>query len=362
MLWALFLIVIFIGGTGALIYLVTRFHKFSFIKNIEKKSKFLSWLAAALPVLLLASIIFYNTFAASVVVLHTALFFILSDLGELIIRKIRKKEKSQKYYAGVVAIVLTAAIMAGAFFCAWHVFRTHYEFNTVKDVGNIRVAMIADAHLGITLDGGRFAQQMERIDKENADVLIINGDFVDDDSKRDDMVQACAALGRMKTPVVFVWGNHDRGYYNNRDFTGEELMDELTRNGVTILKDEAILINDTFYVVGREDRRDQDRATVEELLAPLDKSKYIVTADHQPGNFDEEHEFGADLVLSGHTHGGHIWPSGYFAYWTGENDGIWGLYTRGDTNCVVTSGISGWAIPFKTGTYSEYVIIDVYGK
>ena len=358
-LWALFVGFMGIGGLAAIIYLVTRFHRFSFIRKIP--NRFVSWLAACVPVLLMASVVFYEKFTMIVIMLHCALCFILCDLGSAIYRRKTGKAKGEKYWAGLVALIVTAIILTAAWFCAYHVFRVHYEFNTVKNAGDIRVVLIADSHLGVTLDGERFAGQMERIDAEGADALIICGDFVDDDSSRTDLEIACKALGRMKTPVYYIYGNHDRGYSNYRDFDGVYLARCLQENGVTILRDESVLVDDRFYIVGREDRMHTDRASLTELLTPLDHSKYIVVADHQPGEFDEEASLGADLVLSGHTHGGHVWPSGYFGYWFGVNDGIWGLYDHGDTHCIVTSGISGWAIPFKTGTFSEYVIIDIHG-
>jgi hypothetical protein len=66
-----------------------------------------------------------------------------------------------------------------------------------------------------------------------------------------------------------------------------------------------------------------------------------------------------DLVLSGHTHGGHLFPIGPISIRLGMNDLVYGTEKRGDVTFLVTSGISGWAIPFKTGTFSEYVVIDI---
>jgi len=70
----------------------------------------------------------------------------------------------------------------------------------------------------------------------------------------------------------------------------------------------------------------------------------------------------ADLVLSGHTHGRHIFPAGLIGLISGANDKVYGAEHIDNTDFVVTSGISGWAIPFKTGTISEYVVIDINQK
>ena len=67
----------------------------------------------------------------------------------------------------------------------------------------------------------------------------------------------------------------------------------------------------------------------------------------------------ADLVVSGHTHGGQLFPATYVGEWFGINDRTYGHENRNGTDFIVTSGISDWEIQFKTGTKSEYVMIDV---
>ena len=69
-----------------------------------------------------------------------------------------------------------------------------------------------------------------------------------------------------------------------------------------------------------------------------------------------------DLVFSGHTHGGQFFPINYLGEWTGLNDKTYGLYHSGNTDFIVTSGISDWAIKFKTGCVSEFVIMDIEGR
>jgi predicted MPP superfamily phosphohydrolase len=69
-----------------------------------------------------------------------------------------------------------------------------------------------------------------------------------------------------------------------------------------------------------------------------------------------------DMVLSGHTHGGQLFLFNNMGEWTGENAKTYGLAKKDQTNFIVTSGISDWAIKFKTGCRSEYVVIDIKGK
>ena len=69
-----------------------------------------------------------------------------------------------------------------------------------------------------------------------------------------------------------------------------------------------------------------------------------------------------DLVLSGHTHCGQLFPFNWVGEWIGANDSVYGHTQQGNANFIVTSGLSSWAIQFKTGTKSEYVVIDILPK
>ncbi|MBQ7285249.1 MAG: metallophosphoesterase, partial [Alphaproteobacteria bacterium] len=194
------------------------------------------------------------------------------------------------------------------------------------------------------------------------------GDYVDDDTTKEDMISATEALGQLKTKygIYFVFGNHDKGYYGpeHRGFSVKELIDELTQNDIKILLDESVLINNSFYVIGRQDYsavKEQGglRKSIKELIKNLDKSKYMIVLDHQPTEYDEQADAKVDLVLSGHTHGGQLFPFNQVGKLIKANDLVYGHEKRQNTDFIVTSGISDWAIKFKTGTKSEFVIIDI---
>ena len=201
----------------------------------------------------------------------------------------------------------------------------------------------------------------EAVSRTDPHLLVITGDnvygeFDDSGAQNRAFVKF---IDSFRIPWATVFGNHDNGYYNYRDFTSDELRSALEQNGVTILEDESVQIRDGLYLVGRQDAGVPQRADAQTLTAALDPASYIIMADHQPNDYANEAESGADLVLSGHTHGGHIFPAGQIGLLTGVNDRIYGTETRGSTSFFVTSGISGWAIPFKTGTFSEICIIDI---
>ena len=275
-------------------------------------------------------------------------------------------------YAGVAAILVTVLYLGIGFVQANHVWQTNYTVTTEKNVGSLRVALLADSHVGTTFNGEGLAKHIARIQAQEPDVVIIAGDFVDEGTSKAEMIAACQALGQLDTPygVYYVFGNHDKGLYANgqRGYDADDLIAALQKNGVTVLQDESVLIDSRFYLVGRQDASEEldfggSRAKISDLTKDLNQDTYTIVLDHQPNDYDAEAEAKADLVLSGHTHGGQMIPLMQFIRWFHiGDDNVYGLERRDHTDFLVTSGISDWAVLFKTGCRSEYVIIDIQGQ
>ena len=354
-----FALILAMAAAGA-VYVICRFHKLRFVHRIAEKSRLLAWLACLLPIAACAGFLAVNVYGFVIALVHLIVIWLLCDAIGWVLCRIRGKRPG-RYLAGTVALAFTALYLGVGWFNAHHVFITRYEFTTEKALGQecLRIALMADAHLGVTQNGASFTRQMERLQEYAPDVVVIAGDFVDDDSKKADMLAASDALGALDAPVYFICGNHDKGYFTYRNFTARELEDALRRNGVIILADETAALTEGIAVIGRRDRSDRGRLDMQVLTAGLAPEKYQILLDHQPNDYDNEAAAGVDLVLSGHTHGGHLWPAGQIGLWMGANDRRYGTERRGNTTFVVTSGISGWAIPFKTVTFSEMVIIDI---
>ena len=211
--------------------------------------------------------------------------------------------------------------------------------------------MFSDSHIGTTFNGDGFYKEMEKLSKIDSDFVFIVGDYIDDDTSEEDLRKACEG----KYGVYYVYGNHDRGYNSERS---KILRYELEKNNVHILVDEVVEFNN-FYLIGRNDKR-YPRHSIDDLIEGLD-DRYKIVLNHQPNDYDNE-QGKVDLVLSGHTHGGQMLPLGLIGTISGSNDMEYGLKEINNTNFIVTSGISCWAVQFKTGTKSEYVIIDIKNK
>ena len=373
-LWAVLMAVLFAAFIGGIFYLISRLRKFQWLRKAAGGKKKLEILLGAVIVIIPAAIIWvaWGQMNAIICILHLIVFWAVSDGIFALVRKSRKKE-FKRYYAGITAIVFTIIYLAAGWYSAHHVWEKNYTIETDKAVGNFRVALLSDSHTGTTFHGDGFAEHMKEIEKQNPDVVLVAGDFVDDDTTKEDMIRCCQALGEMKTTygVFYVFGNHDKGYYPSdyRGYTGDDLIAELEKNGVTVLQDQNVLIDNRVYIIGRQDRSEDvekgnGRADMETLTKNLDDSKFSIVMDHQPDDYEAQTASGVDLVVSGHTHGGQLFPLMNIENLTGlgGDDKVYGYEKRDNTNFIVTSGISDWAIKFKTGCRSEYVLIDIQGE
>ncbi len=370
-LWLLLLIFLLVASIAGVVYLTSRIRKFGFISKISKGSRkkeiILSIIICVVPVIVIG--LMWGYMNAIICLLHLIVFCIVI---ELIFNLVTKKRKFKRYYAGIITVVFTVVYLSAGWYLAHNVWQTDYTIKTDKKVGNIKVAVIADSHTGTTFHGEGFAKHLKEIEKQNPDVLLIVGDFVDDDTTKEDMISCCKALGNMKTTygVYYVFGNHDKGYYSPeyRGYDGDDLVEQLKANKVTVLQDENILVDNRFYIIGRQDRSEEvekknGRKDMTQLVQGLDESKFSIVMDHQPCDYENQAKSGVDLVVSGHTHGGQLFPLMTIENLTKvADDRVYGYEKRENTNFVVTSGISDWAIKFKTGCKSEYVIINIQGK
>ena len=306
-----------------------------------------------------------NMMNAVVCLIHLVLFWMLSDFAAFVAGRIRKKQPAYSL-AGAAAMILCVLWLAGGWVADHHVWEKDYTFETAKVARETRLVQISDVHMGATFHADGFRRHLERISALKPDLVVVTGDFVDDDTSREDMLGACRALGQLDAPwgVFFVFGNHDRGYWDasKRGWTGDELRAALLEAGVTVLEDETAEAGESILIAGRKDRSAEQRGgreSASELLSDADRSRYIVMLDHQPHDFDAEAEAGADLVLCGHTHGGQFIPINHVGEWLGENALCYGHERRQDTDFIVSSGISNWTFRFKTGCRSEYVLITL---
>ena len=353
----------------ALSYLGTRVPKFftsDLVAGWTKMQTFLICSWTVIGLMALATFCF-NFINAIICAIYVAMIWAVSDFIFWILQKFFQIS-FQHYYAGWTAIIASIAILLTGWYLNHHAWQVDYVVKTSKKIEPLKIVMFADSHIGTTFGAKGFKKHLKKMQLQNPDIVVVVGDYVDDSTTKEDMVKSTQLLGQIKTKygIYFVFGNHDKGYYGaaHRGFSAQDLKNELTKNGIIVLQDETVQFNDAFYLIGRRDFSEVNekrlgRQSMDELIKDLDKDKYMIVLDHQPADYENQAKSGVDLVLSGHTHCGQLFPFNWVGKWIGVNDSVYGYERRDKTDFIVTSGISNWAIKFKTGTKSEYVVIDV---
>ena len=371
-MWIAILVIAVVLLIASALYTINCFSRFGFVRKLAGQSKMKARIAGLVFTAAIVCVLTLTMGAVNMAIclIHLLIFFGIADIITLIVRKIRKSEKKpESFIGGYIALGSAVVYLLAGFYLTNNVWEKDYKLSTSKSVSGLKIIQFADSHVGTTFDGEGLNKYIDMMNEKDPDVVVITGDFVDDDTDRKNMLAACAAVGRLKTKygVYYCFGNHDKGYYgdDHRGYTTDDLVAELEKNGVTVLEDESVLVNDSFYIIGRADKSEElvgrggGRKPMDELIEDLDKSKYMIVLDHQPNDYSAEAAAGVDLVLSGHTHGGQLLPINPVGEWIGANDKTYGYEKRENTDFIVTSGISDWAIAFKTGCRSEYVEINV---
>lgn len=262
----------------------------------------------------------------------------------------------QKWAGSITLLLLIVLIGYGSYNAYSPVVRT-YDLQIDKEAGGLdqfKIVMSADMHFGL-LSGSAHAKRMvAQIQALQPDLVLYPGDIIDDDLDAYLASGIDEIISEINAPygVYASLGNHDK-------FNGpiEELIEVIEQNNIQVLYDETITINDQFTLIGRKDRIESDRASLDELMDGLDHSLPLILLDHQPFDLDIAMDNGVDLMLSGHTHRGQVAPAHLITQAMYEND--WGHLQKGSFHSVVTSGFGFWGPPIRIGSRSEVVLINV---
>jgi predicted MPP superfamily phosphohydrolase len=223
---------------------------------------------------------------------------------------------------------------------------------------DLNIVMVSDIHLGIRIGNNRVRKMIQEINELKPDLVIIAGDIVDTEIEpfiNNNMAEEFSKI-KAKYGTFATLGNHDLIKGN-----GDIITEELRKNGVIVLRDEAFLVNDSFYVIGRDDsvinRLGSTRDTLKNIIKDIDKSKFQIVIDHTPNSINESREVGVHLHFSGHTHRGQIAPCNLVTKKMFEIDH--GHLQKENLSVIVSSGYGTWGPPVRIGSKSEIVQVKV---
>ncbi|TGE34523.1 metallophosphoesterase [Desulfosporosinus sp. Sb-LF] len=304
-------------------------------------------------------------------VVYIFFFLLLADLVQLLDKYLRFVPKVIKHHnrtpliIGCLILLLVFSTLTYGTYNAQNPVITRYELSVDKSapsLNQLRVAMISDIHYGKIVDVQRLNKMVNSINELNPDVIVIDGDICDSTVNQQEFQQLLEAFKQLhsKYGVFAVPGNHDRWA---RDDNQVRLMKEA---GVNVLRDQYIKVENSFYMIGRDNpsRRGggntEGRKELGDLTKGVDSSLPLILLDHQPLELETAQQNQIDLQLAGHTHEGQIFPGNLITKLVYEID--WGYLKKGNYNLIVSSGYGTWGPPLRIGTHSEIVCATIRFK
>ena len=292
--------------------------------------------------------------------LYLVLWVILVDLAlgvalltRILYKETVKRQRFQKAWLFLILAVPVTVVVVGA------VRNNHprireYSVEIQKkplDIRQLKIALASDFHLRETSSRHLMERFVEKVNAADPDIVLVGGDVLEGNrqSERLDEFKAQFRHLKPKYGVYGVPGNHDLHRANAMTFFNQA--------GIRLLQDTVEQIDNAFYLVGRNDGRSRSRKSIEELLRDCDRSLPVIVLEHRPTDLDNVSLSGADILLSGHTHNGQLFPVNFIAKRHYELS--WGYKLKNRTHVFVTSGIQVWGPPVRTAGASEILIVNV---
>lgn len=262
-------------------------------------------------------------------------------------------------YPVLVEVGIVALVSVYSVFEARHIVIERVQIETAKlppGLPNLRIVQITDLHLGLSVGAGRLAAIVDAVRRANPDLLVSTGDLVD--ARAADMHGLAEALAGVQARLgkYAVTGNHE--YYAGLD----QALEFTRKAGFTVLSSETVRPREGLSIVGFGDDTARhfdggERPDEGETLRQVRQGDYVVVLKHRPLVRPESIPL-MDLQLSGHTHGGQIFPFGLLVaafYEYGH-----GLVELGQGTHLYTSrGAGTWGPPMRFLSPPEVTVIEV---
>ncbi|MFF3510115.1 metallophosphoesterase [Streptomyces sp. NPDC002573] len=225
-----------------------------------------------------------------------------------------------------------------------------------RSAHGFRIAVVSDIHLGPVL-GRDFAQRVvDTVNSTQPDLIAVVGDLVD--GSVHDLGSAAAPLSQLRARhgSYFVTGNHE--YFSGAD----QWVEEVRRLDLRPLENARTELP-AFDLAGVNDLAGESEGEGPDFAKALgdrDPARAVVLMAHQPVQIHEAVRHHVDLQLSGHTHGGQLWPGDFVA--AAANPTVAGLDRYGDTQLYVTRGAGAWGPPTRVGAPSDITVVELASR
>lgn len=265
-----------------------------------------------------------------------------------------------KLFLGLGSTILVLLICTAGFINRANIRIKTLELTLPKknsSLNELNIAMFSDLHLSPINDEDFLKKIIAKVNELKADIILLPGDIVDDKPvilNRNGIGSSLKQI-ESKYGTFACTGNHE--FINGADNSVKFMED----NKIKVLRDSIIKINDSFYIIGREDRggsfMGNMRKPLNEILKNKTENLPTILLDHTPSGLNEAKENMIDLQLSGHTHNGQMFPLNFITGLIYEVS--WGYLKKDDTQYYVSSGVGSWGPPVKLASDAEIVNIRI---
>lgn len=350
---------------GSVIYLANRFG--AFFQTFDMKYYYM-FFSALIIFVLVGGMVLVNstskvgslTYIIASVLLGFVLYLLLSTI---FVDIINLAIKLKPFTQGLISIILAVLISSYGIWNAYQLKITEITVPINRLQNSVKALHLTDTHIGHFRGGSNLQKIVEKINKQNVDVVFFTGDLLD--SRIQLKAESMNPLKNLNAPIYFVEGNHDL-------YTGvDAIKSYLKEIGVNVLENEITQWNE-LQIIGLNHmladsnsfdmHAAQKGPNVKSVLEtlPIDKEKPTVLLHHGPSGIKYAEQAGVDLYLAGHTHGGQMWPFTFFANYIFEYNK--GLHNLNGTNVYVCEGTGTFGPPMRIGTKSEMTIINLKSK
>jgi len=285
---------------------------------------------------------------------------------------------TSRRFSSLYGIILCLSLVCGFTTATYGMFHAQeiqvrrYDIAVDKPGKDMTVVFVADLHLSVNSELSTTVKMVDLINRENPDLVLVGGDiFTSSYEALFDPQYYSSALSniRSRLGVYGVYGNHDvdepllGGFPMaplSEAFRTPRMEQFMKDSGFTMLSDETVLIDGFLQLIGRVDGEKagdgtNNRMSAAELLKGIDRAKPVLVLEHEPREYRKLKEAGADVVLSGHTHNGQLFPGNLIVPLFNENG--WGYKVVDGLQTLVTAGIGYYGPPIRVGTDSEISVI-----
>jgi uncharacterized protein len=216
---------------------------------------------------------------------------------------------------------------------------------------HFRIVQISDLHIGSTHNKNFLPRTVERVNELNPDFIAFTGDLIDGFHKY--KKNEFDSLKGLNAPTFFVLGNHEQF------LEMDEVYELLAKTDLKIMRDR-FLIYDGIQIIGIDDTECKEEFVRKLNKIAVDHNRFSLLLYHRPNGFKAAADAGIDLMLSGHTHGGQIFPLNILL---SIIDGpVRGLHKLKETYLYVSTGAGWWGAPMRLGSRNEIVVLDLIPK